>query len=81
MNVTRATTIFAGAGHYSAGNGERYTGGLFRATENDCTWRAMSAGLYCASRCGQVFGIEDDASWREYPLPRGVQDVDTVACG
>lgn len=39
------------------------------------------ARVYCVSRCGQVFGTEDaGASWREYPLPKGVQDVYTVAC-
>ena len=39
------------------------------------------ARVYCASRCGQVFGTEDaGASWREYPLPEGVEDVYTVAC-
>jgi len=38
--------------------------------------------VYCVSRCGQVFGTEDDGkSWREYALPQGVQDVYTVACG
>lgn len=38
--------------------------------------------VYGVSRCGQVFGTEDDgASWREYQLPEGVQDVYTVACG
>jgi hypothetical protein len=38
------------------------------------------ARVYCVSRCGQVFGTEDTgASWREYPLPEGVQDVYTVA--
>jgi photosystem II stability/assembly factor-like uncharacterized protein len=40
-----------------------------------------AARVYCVSRCGQVFGTEDTgASWREYPLPEGVQDVYTVAC-
>ena len=39
------------------------------------------ARVYCVSRCGQVFGTEDaGASWREYLLPEGVQDVYTVAC-
>ncbi len=38
------------------------------------------ARVYCVSRCGQVFGTEDaGASWREYPLPEGVQDVYAVA--
>jgi len=40
-----------------------------------------AARIYCVSRCGQVFGTEDaGASWREYPLPAGVQDVYAVAC-
>jgi photosystem II stability/assembly factor-like uncharacterized protein len=39
------------------------------------------ARVYCVSRCGQVFGTEDaGASWREHPLPAGVEDVYTVAC-
>ena len=39
------------------------------------------AQVYCVSRCGQVFGTEDTgATWREYLLPEGVQDVYTVAC-
>ena len=37
--------------------------------------------IYCVSRCGQVFGTEDDgASWREYRLPQRVEDVYAVAC-
>jgi photosystem II stability/assembly factor-like uncharacterized protein len=37
--------------------------------------------VYCVSRCGQVFGTEDDgASWREYRLPDNVRDVYAVAC-
>jgi photosystem II stability/assembly factor-like uncharacterized protein len=36
--------------------------------------------VYCVSRCGQVFGTEDaGATWREYRLPEGVQDVYAVA--
>ena len=39
------------------------------------------ARVYCVSRCGQVFGTEDDgSSWREYRLPENVQDVYAVAC-
>ncbi|MGZ5093872.1 MAG: WD40/YVTN/BNR-like repeat-containing protein [Burkholderiales bacterium] len=35
----------------------------------------------CVSRCGQVFGTEDSgATWREYRLPAGVQDVYAIAC-
>lgn len=38
--------------------------------------------VYCVSRCGQVFGTEDEGgTWREYPLPQGVlQRVRAVAC-
>ncbi|HEV8439312.1 MAG TPA: hypothetical protein VGT40_14565 [Methylomirabilota bacterium] len=37
--------------------------------------------IYCASRGGQVFGTPDGgASWREYRLPDGVQDVYAVSC-
>ena len=40
-----------------------------------------SARVYCASRCGQVFGTEDaGTSWREYKLPKGVEDVYSIAC-
>lgn len=39
------------------------------------------ARVYCVSRCGQIFGTEDDgSSWREYRLPENVQDVYAVAC-
>lgn len=38
--------------------------------------------VYCVTRGGQVFGTQDGGgSWREYPLPDGVQEVYTVACG
>lgn len=38
--------------------------------------------IYCVSRCGQVFGTEDEgASWREYRIPAGVlQRVRALAC-
>ena len=37
--------------------------------------------IYCASRCGQVFGTEDGgATWREYRLADDVRDVYAVAC-
>jgi photosystem II stability/assembly factor-like uncharacterized protein len=45
MKANRPTTIFAGAGHYAPGKDERYTGGLFRTTADDGTWRAVTAGL------------------------------------
>ena len=38
--------------------------------------------VYCVSRCGQVFGTSDGGkAWDEWPLPAGVEDVYTVACG
>ena len=44
--------------------------------------RGDPSRIYCVSRCGQVFGTEDNgASWREYRLPQGVEDVYAVACG
>jgi photosystem II stability/assembly factor-like uncharacterized protein len=37
--------------------------------------------VYCVSRCGQVFGTEDEgASWREYRLPEDIGDAYAVAC-
>lgn len=44
--------------------------------------RADPKRIYCVSRCGQVFGTEDEgASWREYRVPSGVlQRVRALAC-
>jgi photosystem II stability/assembly factor-like uncharacterized protein len=40
------------------------------------------AQVYCASRCGQVFGTQDSGrTWRESALPDGVDDVYAIACG
>jgi photosystem II stability/assembly factor-like uncharacterized protein len=52
-----------------------------RATMMAVAAHPRDAGrVYCVSRCGQVFGTEDaGASWREYPLPAGVQDVYAIA--
>jgi photosystem II stability/assembly factor-like uncharacterized protein len=37
--------------------------------------------VYCASRCGQVFGTRDGGeTWHEWALPKGTQDVYSVAC-
>jgi photosystem II stability/assembly factor-like uncharacterized protein len=37
--------------------------------------------ICCVTRLGQVFGTEDaGASWQEYPLPKGVEDVYAIAC-
>lgn len=37
--------------------------------------------VYCISRCGQVFGTEDEGgTWKEYLLPNNVQDCYAVAC-
>ena len=42
---------------------------------------ADPARVYCASRCGQVFGTEDSGrTWQEYRLPENVQDVYCVTC-
>ena len=39
------------------------------------------AQIYCVARGGQVFGTEDAGdTWRESPLPGGVEDVYAVAC-
>lgn len=39
------------------------------------------ARVYCVTRSGQVIGTEDNgASWTDYRLPQGVQDVYAVAC-
>jgi photosystem II stability/assembly factor-like uncharacterized protein len=38
--------------------------------------------VYCASRCGQVFGTQDGGrTWRESLLPGGIDDVYAIACG
>ena len=38
--------------------------------------------VHCATRGGQVFGTQDGgATWQEYPLPEGLQDIYAVACG
>ncbi len=38
--------------------------------------------VYCATRGGQVFGTCDGGtSWQETPLPEGLQDIYTLACG
>ena len=42
---------------------------------------ADAARICCVTRKGQVFGTEDaGASWREYRLPEGVEDVYAIAC-
>jgi photosystem II stability/assembly factor-like uncharacterized protein len=39
------------------------------------------ARVYCCTRSGQVIGTEDSgATWQDYRLPQGVQDVYAVAC-
>jgi photosystem II stability/assembly factor-like uncharacterized protein len=38
--------------------------------------------VYVAARYGEVFGTQDGgASWRETPLPQGVQHIYALACG
>ena len=45
------------------------------------THPADPARLYCCTRSGQVIGTEDNgATWQDYRLPQGVQDVYAVAC-
>jgi photosystem II stability/assembly factor-like uncharacterized protein len=40
------------------------------------------AQVYCASRCGQVFGTRDGGrTWTESQLPDGIDDVYAIACG
>jgi photosystem II stability/assembly factor-like uncharacterized protein len=40
-----------------------------------------AARVYCCTRSGQVIGTEDNgASWQDYRLPQGVQDVYAVTC-
>jgi len=40
------------------------------------------ACVYCCTRDGEVFGTHDGgATWREYPLPSGTQEVRALACG
>ena len=40
------------------------------------------AQVYCASRCGQVFGTQDGGrTWQESQLPDGIDDVYAIACG
>ena len=58
-----------------------------RGVKANATMMAVSAHptdprrVYCVSRCGQVFGTEDDgASWSEYRLPDEVGDAYAVAC-
>jgi photosystem II stability/assembly factor-like uncharacterized protein len=45
------------------------------------TSRLKADRVYCAARRGQVFGTEDGGnSWREFPLPAGVEGVYALAC-
>ena len=46
-----------------------------------CVHPRDAAQIYCTTRGGQVFGTADaGGTWREYRLPKGVQDVYAVAC-
>jgi len=45
MMTNGATRIFAGAGHWITGAGERCTGGLFRRYAGDGEWEPLTAGL------------------------------------
>ena len=38
--------------------------------------------VYGCTRDGEVFGTHDGgATWREFPLPTGTQEVRAIACG
>jgi photosystem II stability/assembly factor-like uncharacterized protein len=45
MAATRATRIFAGAGHWATKSGERFRGGLFRRSTDDDEWQSITKGL------------------------------------
>jgi photosystem II stability/assembly factor-like uncharacterized protein len=53
-----------------------------RATLMSVALHAKDPGqVYCATRCGQVFGTQDGGqTWTEWLLPAGVQDTYAVAC-
>jgi hypothetical protein len=45
MATDGTTAIFAGAGHWVAKSGSKYTGGLFRRYAGDGNWEPLTAGL------------------------------------
>jgi 2-keto-3-deoxy-L-rhamnonate aldolase RhmA len=45
MAARRATRIFAGAGHFTTGKGERFHGGVFRTSADAGEWKAVNTGL------------------------------------
>ena len=66
-------------------------GKTWTRVDHDVKARATMMGLtlhprdpdqvYCASRCGQVFGTQDGGrTWSESSLP-GIDDVYAIACG
>ena len=68
----------------SGANWRRYDHGVTaHATIMSCdVHRKDPSRVYCVSRCGEVFGTEDDGkSWQTYKLPDGVEDVYSVTCG
>ena len=67
-------------------------GKTWTRVDHDVKARATMMGLalhprdpdqvYCASRCGQVFGTQDGGrTWSESSLPGGIDDVYAIACG
>jgi len=47
-----------------------------------CLHHADAEQVYIAARYGEVFGTQDGGeSWRETPLPSGVQHIYALACG
>jgi photosystem II stability/assembly factor-like uncharacterized protein len=47
-----------------------------------CLHHSDAKQVYIAARYGEVFGTQDGgATWRETPLPQGVQHIYALACG
>ena len=54
---------------------------MLRSTDGGELHPSDPAHVYCVTRGGQVCGTEDSgASWREYRLPGGVEEIYAVAC-
>ena len=47
-----------------------------------CLHHSDAKQVYIAARYGEVFGTQDGGeTWRETPLPQGVQHIYALACG
>jgi photosystem II stability/assembly factor-like uncharacterized protein len=47
-----------------------------------CLHQSDAKQVYIAARYGEVFGTQDGgATWRQTPLPQGVQHIYALACG